>query len=484
MDNYILIENLIAADILSSTHKLCKRSYYLLMQHEQLLEQVLDTTSFVIGPLKETLRERIFVILQNVTSIPTCIVCGRPVPFRKDGTSIGYPEACGFSCAMKNPNRVKRRIDTSLNKYGTRLPQQHPVVKEKALTTCMSKYGRSHKNQIHISDDAMEKLQSKDWLEDQHHNQHRTLSQISDELLVDNTTLQRHLSKHGLDTKHFYTSTSEREIADFLRAHVNNIITNDRTIIQPLELDIVLPDQNIAIEYCGLYWHSEQQGKDKYYHQRKLQQCIANNIRLLTIFSDEWEQHSDIIKTKLLSILQCDTNPSIYARKCTIVSVPINIKHQFYDNNHIQGNGPGSINIGLEYEGRLVACMSFIQQQNNQYILNRFATNCKVVGGFSKLLNYFKNNYEWEEIVSFADLRWSAGELYQKTGFILDKTIPPDYYYSSDGHTRVHKFNYRRKYLPQLLVEFDPMESERTNCDNNNILRIWDCGKLRYVMRR
>lgn len=127
--------------------------------------------------------------------------------------------------------------------------------------------------------------------------------------------------------------------------------------------------------------------------------------------------------------------------------------------------------------------MTFIKQRNSEYELRRYATSAHVVGGFSKLLSYFKKTYEWNMLISFADLRWSNGNLYKQTGWKLDKILHPDYVYSPNAQNRVHKFNYRRKNLPNLLNEFNPELSERENCDNNNMLRIWDCGKLRYIIQ-
>ena len=39
--------------------------------------------------------------------------------------------------------------------------------------------------------------------------------------------------------------------------------------------------------------------------------------------------------------------------------------------------------------------------------LSRFSTSCGVIGIAGKLLENFKKNYEWSEIYSFADKRWS-----------------------------------------------------------------------------
>ena len=73
--------------------------------------------------------------------------------------------------------------------------------------------------------------------------------------------------------------------------------------------------------------------------------------------------------------------------------------------------------------------MCFFKRKDNIYELNRFATNCNVIGGFSKLLKYFQRNYKWHEIVSFADRRWSEGGVYEKSGFELEQINKPDYSY-------------------------------------------------------
>ena len=90
--------------------------------------------------------------------------------------------------------------------------------------------------------------------------------------------------------------------------------------------------------------------------------------------------------------------------------------------------------------------------------------------------------YPRDNIITFADLRWGNGHLYQTTGWTLDKIIPPDYSYSySGGIKRIHKFNFRRNRLACKLRHFDPALSERENCDAAGMLRIWDCGKMRFM---
>lgn len=381
-----------------------------------------------------------------------------------------------------NAGNREARDKTCLERYGNVNVGKTEHAKQKAKETNVERYGRNHANQKHISDTSFNNLEDIGWLYEQHFVNQRSLSNIADELRVDMTIVMNRLHQHHLETQRFKHSSGEKEILDFVTSLLpgNEIIPNTFSVIFPKELDIYIPSQNLAIEYCGLYWHSEQMGKDKWYHRSKWERCNEQGIQLITVFEDEWMSRQEQVKSKLKSLLNIDDRGNIFARKCDIVEVSTLTKQRFFDTNHIQGDGPGSINIGLEYRGELVACMSFIKQKDQHY-LNRYATSKRVVGGFSKLLKHFKRVYEWRTLISFADLRWSAGRLYETNGWTLDKVIPPDYCYVV-RNKRFHKFTYRRKYLPVKLTNFDPELSERENCDANGVFRLWDCGKMRYVI--
>ena len=377
------------------------------------------------------------------------------------------------------------RDNTCEKKYGNKNVAKTKYAKTKTKKSNLQKYNREHINQSHIPLDVITKLNDSSWLYDQHVTQQKTLSLIAQELGFNNdmTTAMRYLHKHNIPTQHFQHSTGEKEVLNFIQDLLPNtvIISNTFSVIPPKELDIYIPSHNIAIEYCGLYWHSEQNGKDKWYHYNKWKGCNDKGIQLITIFEDEWYYKKEQVKNKIKSLLGMDDRKTVFARKCSIVEIDTQTKQQFFNDNHIQGDGPGSINIGLQYDNDIIACMSFIKKKNDVYYLNRYATSVKVPGGFSKLLKYFKLTNNWNNIISFADRRWSNGNLYKTTGWIKDVPLRPDYYYI-EGNKRVHKFNYRRKFLSQKLLNFDPKLSERKNCDNNGILRIWDCGKIKFKM--
>jgi len=327
----------------------------------------------------------------------------------------------------------------------------------------------------------LDKLRNMEWLYEQHMVQKKPLVQIANDLNVSDITVGNYLHSHGLETQNYFQSLGERSVNDFILSLDIKTLTNTRSIISPYELDIYIPEHAIAIEYNGLYWHSEQAGKNKNYHKKKYDLCKNKGIQLITIFEDEWIQRQEHVKSKIKSLLLCDDREKVYARKTKVVTVFKHLKKEFLENNHIQGDDRSSIEIGLEYTDRLVACMTFRKRSDGIYELSRYATSARVVGGFSKLFKYFCNVYNFNKVISFADLRWSTGKMYTVNGWVIDGIIPPDYSYSPDAVNRFHKFNFRRKNLSNLLVEYNPKLTERENCDNNKILRIWDCGKIRFV---
>lgn len=388
----------------------------------------------------------------------------------------------GTESYVKVPEFQEKRKKTMLERYGVEYSGQSKILEQKRIDTIVEKYRVSSYSHIHLSERTLKLLNDKEWLYEQHHIKKRTITDIAISLQVDKNTISNYFRDYDIPILNFPKSTAEKELSQFLTDHKINHETNIRSLIPPYELDIYIPEQNIAIEYCGLYWHSTAIKETPNYHLNKMILCNQNNIRLITIFEDEWVHKPNIIKDKILYTLN-KNKESVYARKCTIEHIDSKTKQNFFEENHIQGGGPSSINLALTYNNEIVACMAFIKQ-NNDYILNRYATSQRVVGGFSKLLKYFQKQYDWDQIITFADLRWSDGNLYEKTGFTLHKILAPDYYYVDlQNIQRIHKFNFRHKNLPNILKDYDPSLSELENTLNNNWFRIYNCGLKRYTMQ-
>jgi hypothetical protein len=293
-------------------------------------------------------------------------------------------------------------------------------------------------------------------------------------------------------------SNLEKEILDYIKSIYNKeIITSYRSILNnKQELDIYLPNDNTAFEINGLYWHSEEGSNgrcNQNYHLNKTEQCLKKNIILIHIFEDEWVNNKIIVKSKIKHILKLNNKPRIYARKCHIKEISTEMKNKFLNKYHLQGEDSSSIRLGLfSQERKLVAVMTFSKPRkslghintNYDYELVRFASsyNFIIVGGFSKLLEYFKRNYDWKSIVTYADRRWSTGNLYEKCGFKLDHISKPNYWYFNGIIERKHRFNYRKTNLKKLFPEiYSDEKTEKEIMKEVNYFKIWDCGNLVYI---
>jgi hypothetical protein len=240
---------------------------------------------------------------------------------------------------------------------------------------------------------------------------------------------------------------------------------NTRKIISPLELDVFIPSHNIAIEFDGLYWHSELH-KPSNYHLNKTELCEKQGIQLIHIFEDEWRDKRDIIKSRLKNILGL-TNNKIFGRKTQIKEVNSIDAKEFLNKNHIQGNVNSSIKIGLYLNNELVSLMTFgkgriaLGGDSNQYELLRFCNklDTSVIGGADKLLKYFIKTYKPKDIISYADRRWSQGDLYEKLGFDNTHNSSPNYWYIINNK-RKYRFGFRKSILVKQGCDINKTEHQ------------------------
>lgn len=285
-------------------------------------------------------------------------------------------------------------------------------------------------------------------------------------------------------------SNSEKEISQYIHSLCPNIEVqeNNRKIIYPKELDIYIPLLNIAIEYNGLWYHSEDcelGGKNKDYHLNKTIECEKNGIKLVHVFEDEWIFKKNIVKSKLKNILSVNNEVKIGARECLIKGITLQEKDLFLEENHLQGKDISLIKLGAFHNNELVSVMTFSKgniakgskAEDGVWELNRFCSKLdySIQGIASKFLSYFKNNYDWNTIFSYADRRWSIGNLYYKLGFELEKTTSPNYWYIK-GLKRIHRFNLRKrldepKDIPEWLLR-----------QKEGYTKIWDCGHYKFIM--
>lgn len=289
----------------------------------------------------------------------------------------------------------------------------------------------------------------------------------------------------------YFRSKGEKEIEEFIKSFGINVEVCNKKVLSGTEIDLYLPEYKIGIEYNGLYWHSEKQGKNKNYHLDKTKKCLQVGIKLIHIFSDEWLLKKEIIKDRIRNVLLKNNN-KIYARKCIITDLSKEEKKNFLEKNHLQGNDKSSIMIGLKQNDQIVSVITFGKLRNSlgnkkknddTYELYRFSS-LNVIGAFNKLLKYFIKRYNPKKIITYANRNWSPSNdfcFYGRVGgFTLISITKPNYSYTKKYDKREHRFNYRKDILVQK--GFDANKSESQIMMENGYDRIWDTGNLKYEM--
>lgn len=277
-------------------------------------------------------------------------------------------------------------------------------------------------------------------------------------------------------------SIKEKELYEFiLSIYSGEIIQSYR---DGLEMDIYLPDMKIGFEFNGLFWHSEKH-KDKNYHLKKTKYFQDKGIRVIHVWEDDWTHKREILESQIKNMLKI-TSERIFARKCYVQEIKsAKIVGDFLNKNHIQGKVTSSIRLGLYSGDELVSVMTFDsfegrkRMENGEYNLNRFCNklNTTVIGGASKLLDYFIKKYDAKRIISYSDNSWSIGNLYLKLGFKMISEIKPDYKYILNSRRR-HKQNFKKS---NLNIS-NSIITENKYMSELGYYKIYDCGKIKFEL--
>lgn len=279
--------------------------------------------------------------------------------------------------------------------------------------------------------------------------------------------------RYGIERNLSFRSQGEAELASLLGPDVK---VNSRSIINPYEIDLYLHSKRLAIEYCGLYWHSEVSGgRDSKYHRNKWKMCRDRGIDLLTVFDiDDEDKIVSLINKKM------GRTNRVYARETVLREVEKSEARNFHRSHHIHGVVGSSVDLGLYHNDELVMVVSFSKPRFNKefdYECSRMTSrsDTTVVGGASKLFKHFMNDKM--KLVTYSDLRFGHGDVYGFCGMEHRGYTPPNYWYF---HTKDYKLysrvNFQKHTLKDKLKLFYPDMTEFENMKMNGWDRIWDCG--------
>lgn len=477
------------------------REGYFIKYDINLYNEILEFTKDI-----ENLKfpQRIWHWVNNYPNEYLCS-CGNKITFHRNWRD-GYRTACSAKCAQsknsakekrqktnilkwgvdnvsKSDEIKKRTEESNLKKWGTKSTFQNPSVREKWKQNMKSKWGVDH---YFRTEDFKEK--SKNYYLKKWGVTHQL--QIDDvKMKIKSTCLQRYGVETYLNTPHSRScikKSNRSKPEDDIIKYLNEIgfypKNNLNSIIPPYSLDIYIPEKNLAIEFNGLYWHSEKY-KNKNYHLDKTLLCRESGIDLIHVWEDDWELRGEIIKSIISNRLGV-TSRRVYARNCKIKECNNHATSEFLNKNHIQGYNKFSKSLGLYLGDELVSLMTFGFRSTNgkrEYELIRFCNkiNTLVTGAASKIFSYFmKNNPDIDTIISYADRSVFGGGLYKELGFSHIRHSGPNYWWVVDG-VRRHRFSFNKKKL--VSRGYDPLKTEVQIMTELGHFRIWGSGQDRWV---
>jgi hypothetical protein len=477
-------------------------------------------------------KEKIWFYFNNLTERPKCKTCGKEIKFR-ERFDKPYGDFCSLNCINNNKNEmIKRQKATFQRKYNVDFYPEHEDFIKKQRKTKLEKYGNenynnpkkmaktklikygsqkycNHKKYIETCkekygvENFSKSNEYKDIIDKKFRNIYPdinivkiTKNKVKIKCNLCNRIIE--IEKHLLHGRVKYNqiicpecnpigqsqkSSHENDLSNFLNGLSIKYISSDRSLLNRQELDILIPDYKLAIEFDGLYWHNELFVPSDY-HLKKTIRCQEKNVDLIHVFEDEWLFKKEIVESIIKNRLgKLDDN--IFAEKCEIKEIDSNTCKDFLINNHIQGNVNSKIKIGLYYKNDLVSVMTFskgrivVGGKNNEWKLTRFCNkiNVNVIGGASKLFNYFLKTYSPTKIISYSDIRLFNGSLYEKLGFKRKSQSKPNYWYVINNQ-RYHRFNFRKSIL--VKEGYDKNKTERDIMFNRKIYRIYDCGHIKW----
>lgn len=433
-----------------------------------------------------------------------CDVCGKDVKIQlrryyKSINNGGY-----YSCSSKCSK--EKRENRLMELFGNTNPYKTEFFKEKTKQTNLKKWGTEHFRQSEVwkkSKGLVEKEKRKQTaFENFKKKNPKVIDQDDKNFIIKcelhgNNKLPKSIFANrkiiGTEVcpvcKPIDSNISGKEI--LLKKMIDEIYKGEIITsfkLERKEIDIFIPEMNLGFEFNGLRWHSDL-FMDKYYHINKTLLCEKNNIRLIHIFEDDFDGKREIIESIIRNVL--NKSEKIYARKTEVKKITNKkIIKDFLTLNHLQGFVNTNINYGLYYNNELVSLMTFMKTRkvlnknvkDNEYELVRFCNklNTSIIGGASKLLNSFLNEYKPSGIISYCDISWATGELYKKLGFEYIGRTKPNYHYVVNG-VRENRVNYQKHKLVKNGADKSKTENE-IMCEMG-FNRIFNCGNDKYFFK-
>lgn len=435
--------------------------------------------------------EGLFMWLNDITTPPMCKHCGTvPCKFKSIHNG-GYREFCSLSCRAKyhksfrNAHTPNGELKESVRVKNS---QRAPESLKKRLTTYKAAHGHDmweNNTRLRVEkyiNSFPEELKSYEFCS----TTDRSWADLAEQFNVPYCMVRNAFRQHQIEprNKGRQVSSAEIQLGELLDSLGVAYERSNRTVLAGRrELDIYIPSLNLAIEYCGLFWHSDRNNYPPNKHQEKFLECQQLGIKLITLFEDEWLLKRDIVESRIRSLVK--QNQRVYARACAVETLPRAVATAKLNEWHIQGARNSSFNVSLTHHGQPVAVLTYGKPRYGKEDVEviRYATvpGITVVGGFSRLLKRVADITGADTIVSYSDNRWGDGNVYKQSGMTKCSVTQPSYFYfMPKEYKRYHRSAFmKHKIVSQLGGDINLTEVENMRRFGYN--RIFDCGTTKWV---
>jgi very-short-patch-repair endonuclease len=211
----------------------------------------------------------------------------------KEKSKLSCLEKFGVDNSTKSPDIIKKRRENNIKKYGVSDPIMLKSVRGNDALRGINKiqFGLPDNYQILESD----------------RNYYKILCPKGHKFEIGKSMVYLR-KKNDIplcnQCNEYVGSNGEQDLYNYISSiYSGNISRSNRKLIFPFEIDMVIEDLKLCIEFNGDYWHSDKIVDNSYYHLNKLNLCLMKGYDLIQIRESDWNQNKSEIKRKIYNII-------------------------------------------------------------------------------------------------------------------------------------------------------------------------------------
>lgn len=284
------------------------------------------------------------------------------------------------------------------------------------------------------------------------------------------------------------TSKGEQEVYEYVKTLSANAINNDRVLLKPptggksKEIDILLPDLKIAIEYNGIYWHSrklfESLGKSNTSDNEKRLLIESFGYTSIQINECDWESKKKSISRYLKSVISNSATEYKCNYEYKISKLTIKNAESLFNRYSLRGSTEFDVAYGIKVKNKIVAAMSFKRDNNISWQLCNYIaldTECELY--FLKILmDYFITTHRPDTINYRMDNCYPTNKLLTNIGMHKVGETDPDYWLYKGKQDRIHYSELVKpvEYKNMTDIEYFELQGYMALYDNGMSLWQWE----------